>query len=105
MVQAIGKRKNMKMNCIPNNVEKYIFLSIDNFDIMESLQFMNASFDKFRPIFPHCLCQGIILTPGRELKQLPLMELKFESCFDSYIGVKLTPTNELLFILLDVVLS
>ena len=28
-MQALGKRKNKKMNCIPNNVEKYIFLSID----------------------------------------------------------------------------
>ena len=65
---------------------------MNNLDIMEYLQFMNISFDKF-------------WYPGRIPKQLPLLELKFKSCFDSYIGVKLTPTHEPFFISLDVELS
>ena len=44
IMQGLGKLK--KINCIPNNTEKYIFFSIDNLDFIDSLQFMNASLDK-----------------------------------------------------------
>ena len=46
IMQGLGKLKDKKINCIPNNTEKYIFFSIDNLDFIDSLQFMNASLEK-----------------------------------------------------------
>ena len=45
-MQGLGKLKDKKINCIPNNTEKYISFSIDNLDFIDSLQFMNASLEK-----------------------------------------------------------
>ena len=45
-MQGLGKLKNKKINCIPNNTEKYISFTIDNLDFIDSLQFMNASLEK-----------------------------------------------------------
>ncbi|XP_028415651.1 uncharacterized protein LOC114544475 [Dendronephthya gigantea] len=45
-MQGLGKLKEKKINCIPNNTEKYISFSIDNMDYIDSLQFMNASLEK-----------------------------------------------------------
>ena len=46
IMQGIGKLKERKINCIPNNAEKYISFSIDNLDFIDSLQFMTASLEK-----------------------------------------------------------
>ena len=46
IMQGLGKLKDQKINCIPNNTEKYISFSIDNLDFIDSLQFMNASLEK-----------------------------------------------------------
>ena len=46
IMQGLGKIKNKKINCIPNNIEKYISFSIGNLDFIDSLQFMNASLEK-----------------------------------------------------------
>ena len=46
IMQRLGKLKDKKINCIPNNTEKYISFSIDNLDFIDSLQFMNASLEK-----------------------------------------------------------
>ena len=46
IMPSLGKLKDRKINCIPNNTEKYISFSIDNLDFIDSLQFMNASLDK-----------------------------------------------------------
>ena len=46
IMQELGKLKDKKINCIPNNTEKYISFSIDNLDFIDSLQFMNASLEK-----------------------------------------------------------
>ncbi|XP_028416042.1 uncharacterized protein LOC114539623 [Dendronephthya gigantea] len=46
IMQGLGKLKEKKINCIPNNTEKYISFSIDNLDYIDSLQFMNASLEK-----------------------------------------------------------
>jgi hypothetical protein len=46
IMQGLGKLKDKKINCIPNNTEKYISFSIDNLDFIDSLQFMNASLEK-----------------------------------------------------------
>ena len=45
-MQGIGKLKDRKINCIPNNTEKYISFSLDQLDFIDSLQFMNASLEK-----------------------------------------------------------
>ena len=45
-MQGLGKLKHKKINCIPNNIEKYMSFSIDNLDFIDSLQFMNASLEK-----------------------------------------------------------
>ena len=45
-MQGIEKLKDKKINCIPNNTEKYISFSTDNLDFIDSLQFMNASLEK-----------------------------------------------------------
>ena len=45
-----GFKKNIfgkgNINCIPNNMERYLSFSIDNLRFIDSLQFMNASLDK-----------------------------------------------------------
>ena len=46
IMQGIGKLKDKKTNCIPDNTEKYISFSIDQLDFIDSLQFMNASLEK-----------------------------------------------------------
>ena len=46
LMQGLGKLKDKKINCIPNNTEKYISFSIENLDFIDSLQFMNASLEK-----------------------------------------------------------
>ncbi len=46
IMQGLGKLKDKNINCIPNNTENYISLSIEKLDFIHSLQFMNASLDK-----------------------------------------------------------
>ena len=43
IMQAIGSIPNAKLNCIPNNMEKYISFSMDNLDFIDSYQFLSAS--------------------------------------------------------------
>ena len=45
MMSAIGKLKDKKISCIPNNMEKYISFSLDNLRIINSVQFLNESLD------------------------------------------------------------
>ena len=45
-MQGAGKLKNKTINCIPNNMEKYISFWIGHLNFLDSLQFMNASFEK-----------------------------------------------------------
>ena len=45
MMSAIGKLKNKKISCIPNNMEKYISFSLDNLRFIDSVQFLNESLD------------------------------------------------------------
>ena len=46
IMQGLGKLKDKKINCIPNNTEKCISFSIGSLDFIDSLQFMNASLEK-----------------------------------------------------------
>ena len=46
LMQGLGKLQNKPLNCIPSNTEKYISFSVDNFDFLDSLQFMNTSLEK-----------------------------------------------------------
>ena len=45
MMSAIGKLKNKKISCIPNNMERYISFSLDNLRFIDSVQFLNESLD------------------------------------------------------------
>jgi hypothetical protein len=49
IMQGLGKLKNKKINCIPNNTEKYISFSIDKLYFIDSLHFMNASLERLVP--------------------------------------------------------
>ena len=46
IMQVAGKLKNKTINCIPNNMEKYISFSIGHLDFLDSLQFTKASLEK-----------------------------------------------------------
>jgi len=45
IMQKLGKIKDKTINCIPNNMEKYISFSLGKLDFIDSLQFMNASLE------------------------------------------------------------
>jgi hypothetical protein len=45
MMSAVGKLKDKKISCIPNNMEKYISFSFGNLRFIDSLQFLNASLE------------------------------------------------------------
>lgn len=45
MMSAVGKLKDKKISCIPNNMEKYISCSLDSLRLIYSLQFLNATLD------------------------------------------------------------
>ena len=46
IMQGLGKLKGEKINCIPNNTEKYISFSIGNLNFIDSLQFMTSSLER-----------------------------------------------------------
>lgn len=46
IMQGLGKVKNQPLNCIANNIEKYISFSIGKLDFIDSLQFLNTSLEK-----------------------------------------------------------
>ncbi|XP_033726725.1 uncharacterized protein LOC117316295 [Pecten maximus] len=46
IMQAIGKIGHKRLNCIPNNMEKYISFSLGCMDFIDSFQFMSSSLDK-----------------------------------------------------------
>jgi hypothetical protein len=45
IIQGLGKLKDHKISCIPNNSEKYISFSVGNLEFIDSLQFMYASLE------------------------------------------------------------
>ena len=45
IMSAIGKYKKRRLNCIPNNMEKYINFSLGNLRFIDSCQFLNASLE------------------------------------------------------------
>ncbi|CAG2200908.1 unnamed protein product [Mytilus edulis] len=46
IIQAIGKVEGKQLNCIANNMEKYISFSLGCMDFIDSLQFMSSSLQK-----------------------------------------------------------
>lgn len=46
IMQAIGKVQDKQINCIPNNMEKYISFSLGCMDFIDSFQFMPSSLEK-----------------------------------------------------------
>lgn len=45
-MQAIVKMKNKRLNCIPQNHEKYISFSMGKLDFIDSFQFLSTSLEK-----------------------------------------------------------
>ncbi len=45
-MEAIGKQKEKKVDCIPNNMEKYITFSMGTLQFIDTLQFLNSSLEK-----------------------------------------------------------
>ena len=45
IVKSLGKLKDKKTTCIPNNMEKYISFSLGNLRFIDSFQFMSSSLD------------------------------------------------------------
>ncbi|MES9902420.1 MAG: hypothetical protein ABW168_07025 [Sedimenticola sp.] len=45
LCEAVGKFKNLKLKCIPNNMEKYVSFSLGSLRFMDSLQFLHASLE------------------------------------------------------------
>lgn len=45
IMSFLGKIKNRRIECIPNNMQKYISFSLGSLVFLDSLQFLNASFD------------------------------------------------------------
>ncbi|MES9885136.1 MAG: C2H2-type zinc finger protein [Sedimenticola sp.] len=43
--QAIGKFKHLNINCIPNNMEKYVSFSLGRLRFIDTYQFVNASLE------------------------------------------------------------
>lgn len=46
IMQAIGKMKQKRINCIPQNHEKYISFSLGKLDFIDSFQFLPTSLEK-----------------------------------------------------------
>ncbi|GBN91024.1 hypothetical protein AVEN_195498-1, partial [Araneus ventricosus] len=46
IMHGIGKFKDRRINCIPNNTEKFISFSFGSLRFIDSLQFLNASLEK-----------------------------------------------------------
>lgn len=46
IMSGIGKIKKQKIQCIPNNLQKYISFSLGSLVFLDSLQFLNASLNK-----------------------------------------------------------
>lgn len=45
-MNALGKFKHKKINCIPQNHEKYISFSLGRLDFVDTFQFLSTSLDK-----------------------------------------------------------
>lgn len=46
IMSVIGKYKHKRINCIPQNHEKYIAFSLGNLDVVDTFQFMSTSLEK-----------------------------------------------------------
>lgn len=46
IIQALGKFKEKKISCIPNNSEKFISFSVGHLRFIDSFQFLSASLEK-----------------------------------------------------------
>jgi hypothetical protein len=83
-MNAIGRFKHRKINCIPQNHEKYISFSLGRLDFVDTFQFMSTSLDKLSTNlakegihkFPHL--QGYVASthPGNQETKLQLLSRK-----------------------------
>ena len=84
LMSGLGKLKDRQINCIPNNIEKYISFSVGNLRFIDSFQFMSTSLEKLvsnlaqegRPNFKQ-LCKHI-----EGVEKQDLMLRKGVYCYD-----------------------
>ena len=46
LMEALGRHKKKRLQCIPNNSERYISFSLENLRFIDSLQFLSAPLDR-----------------------------------------------------------
>jgi uncharacterized protein YbaR (Trm112 family) len=81
IMNAIGKFKHKKINCIPQNHEKYISFSLGKLDFVDTFQFMSTSLDKLSTNlakegihkFPNLRSYVTSTHPGNEQIKLQLL--------------------------------
>jgi hypothetical protein len=84
IMNAIGKFKHKKINCIPQNHEKYISFSLGRLDFVDTFQFMSTSLDKLSSNlaregiykFPNLRGYVTSIHPGNEQIKLQLLSRK-----------------------------
>ena len=103
-IGKIGKEKNLGINCIPNNMERYMAFTMDNnLVFLESFQFMSSSLDRLAANLPEDKYKYISGVFKNE--QLALMKKKgvypydFMDAFDKFVYKELPTKDEFFSIL------
>lgn len=84
IMSVIGKYKHKRINCIPQNHEKYIAFSLGNLDFVDTFQFMSTSLEKLSinlakeglHKFPHLEAYVTSTHPGNKQMKLQLLSRK-----------------------------
>nr|XP_034322790.1 uncharacterized protein LOC117688689 [Crassostrea gigas] len=84
IMNALGKYKHKKINCIPQNHEKYISFSLGRLDFVDTFQFLSTSLDKLSSNlakeglhkFPHLQAYVATTHPRNEQTKLQLLSRK-----------------------------
>lgn len=84
IMNALGKYKHKKINCIPQKHEKYISFSLGRLDFVDTFQFLSTSLDKLSSNlakeglrkFPHPQAYVATTHPRNEQTKLQLLSRK-----------------------------
>lgn len=105
IMSVIGKEKRKKINCIPQNHEKYISFSLGKLDLVDTLQFLSASLDKLSANlardglhkFHHLQSYVSRVHPGNQRMKLQLLSRKgvypyrYVNSFKKFLKTQLPP--------------
>lgn len=94
-IGKIGKERNSGINCIPNNMERYMAFMLSNHLVfLDSFQFMSSSLDKLAENLPHDKYKYTSEVLKNE--QLTLMKRKGVYPYDLWIVFKTLITKSCL---------